>query len=220
MATQVGYTRRVLVQRVRKHLSDSRNISDSFAPSDNEILLILDQSAATRIIGQAYSGAKVEGALYIAESYLITYALPQLLQDKATNFWYVTLPQPPISLPLGYSVNRVYAKDATYGQLSDAYPIKAKRVGRRLSMPMQPGVRYWIENNTLWLAAHDNTSLYGMNWYINMPSARTSDMDAVMNMPEDDISFVFSETVKVLMQRFGIPQDIVLDGLPAGNKSS
>lgn len=218
--TQVGYTKRVFVQRIRKHVSDSRSTSDSFSASDNEILLLIDQAAASRIVGNAYNGAKVEGALYIAEAYLITYALPALKQDPISFYWYSTLPQPPISLPLGYSVNRVYFKGASYGESSDAYAIKAKRVSRRLQMPMQPGVRYWIEGNTIWLATSDGSSLANQQCYINMPSARTSDMDAVMNMPEDDIQAVFDITVKELLQRYQVPQDIVNDNLPAGNKNS
>lgn len=218
--SQVGYTKRVFVQRIRKHVSDSRNTSDQFSASDNEILLLIDQAAATRIVGQAYAGAKVEGALYIAEAYLVTYSLPALTQDSLSGFWSTTLPQPPMSLPIGYSVNRVYFKASGYGESADAYAIKAKRVGRRKLMPMQPGVRYWIEGNTLWLATHDGGTLLNQQCYVQMPSARTSNMDAVMNMPEDDIEFVFDDVIKHLMQRYQVPQDIVLDNLPAGNKAS
>ena len=218
--TQVAYSRRVFIQRIRKHVADNKNTSDQFSASDNEILLLIDSAAAFRMVGQVYAGAKVEGVLEMPEAYLLTFALPALQQDSQSRYWYTTLPQPPISLPLGYSVNRVYAKDPQYGQLEDAYMIKAKRVGRRNRMPMQPGVRVWIENNTIWFAAHDGASLYGMNWFIQMPTQRTSSIDDVMNMPEDDISFVFDSVVKSLMQRYSIPQDIVVDGLPAGNKSS
>ena len=218
--SQVVYTKRVLLQRVRKHVADNRNTSDQFSASDNEILLIIDSIAASRMIGQIYNGAKVEGVLEVPEAYLVTLSLPTLQQDNLNYYWYTALPQPPMSLPLGYSVIRVYAKDPQYGQLEDAYFIKSKRVGRRLKMPLQPGVRCWIENNTVWLAAHDGASLYGMQWYIQLPTARTVDPDAIMNMPEDDIDFVFSGTVKTLMQRYSIPQDIVLDNEGAGNKSS
>jgi hypothetical protein len=217
---QIGYTKRVFVQRIRKHVSDSRNTSDQFSASDNEILLLIDQNAATRIVGQSYAGAKVEGTLYIAEAYLITFSLPELKQDKLTQYWFSTLPQPPMSMPLGYSVNRVYFKGNGFGESEDAYAVKAKRVGRRRLMPMQPGIRYWIEGNTIWLAAHDGSQLDKNQLFVQMPSARTVDMDAVMNMPEDDIQFVFDATVKELMQRYQIPQDVVLDNLPAGNKSS
>lgn len=218
--TQVVWTRRALIQRIKKHVSNSRSTSDQFSPSDNEILLLIDSAAAFRMVGQVYAGAKVEGVLEVPEAYLVTLALPALKQDTLSNYWFTTLPNPPMSLPLGYSVIRVYAKDPTYGQLEDAYFIKAKRVSRRLSMPLQPGVRCWIENNTVWLAAHDGTSLFGTQWYMQRPTARTSDIDAVMNMPEDDVSFVFDSVVKSLMQRYSVPQDVVLDGLPAGNKSS
>jgi hypothetical protein len=218
--TQVAYTKKALVQRIVKHVTNSRLRSDQFAPSDNEIILLIDQSSATRMIGQVYNNAKVEGALAVPEAYLTTFALPALQQDPLNFYWFTILPQPPVSLPLGYSVIRVYSKDAYYGQLQDAYFIKAKRVGRRLKMQMQPGVRAWIENSILWLAAHDGTSLYQTNWWAQMSTTRTVDINAVMNLPEDDIEFIFDDVVKKLLQRYGVPQDVVLDGLPSGNKSS
>lgn len=216
----IVYTRKAFIQRIQKHLSNSRVVSDQFAASANEILLLIDQAAASRMIGQIYQGAKMSGFLEVPEAYLITYPLPTLIQDPATNYWYSTLPQPPMALPLGYSVNRVYPKSAAFGAMKDAYFIKAKRVSRMLSGVIQPGVRCWFEGNTIWLAAHDNAPLDRYVWNAQMISARTTDVNAVMNMPEDDVEFVFADVVKTLAQRYGFPQDIILDGLPAGNKTS
>lgn len=172
------------------------------------------------MIGQIYNNAKIEGAMAVPEAYFTTFKLPAVTQDDATLFWITTLPQPPMSLPLGYSISRVYPKKTGAGVLDDIHLIKNKRVGRRMSMPMQPGIRGWVEGITLTLAAHDNRPLGDLDWYTQMTTARTSDINAVMTMPEDDIEAVFMGVVKMLAQRYGFPQDIVLDGLPSGNKSS
>lgn len=216
----VNYTRRVFLQRIRKHISNTRFNSDDFEISDKEICLDIDQVQAERIIGMAYQGAKVDGALVVNEAYLITYQLPALAQNTITGYWYTSLPQPPMGLPLGYSINRGYFADASTGVSQEINWIKAKRVGRRRTMPLQAGVNGWVENNTIYLQASNNYPLLGLQVYVSMPSARTTDLDAVMNMPEDDLNFVFKEVIIMLAQRYGFPIDQIKDDLASGNKSS
>lgn len=214
------YTKKLFIQRIRKHVSNDRLTGDDFNISDKEILLYIDQAAASRIVGQTYMNAKIDGALAVPEAYLITYQLTNLSQDDASGYWYTTLPQPPLSLPLGYSVNQVYTKDLSTGVSQPFFMIKAKRVPRRMNMPMPDGIRCWVENNTLWLVANNGQSLLGLPIYIQMPSARTTDINAVMNMPEDDIEFVFMDVIGKIKDRYGIPQDTIKDDLGQGNKSS
>lgn len=214
------YTKKLLIQRIRKDVSNSRFVKDEFAASDNEINLYIDQAAAAKIVGSAYANAKIDGALAVNEAYLITYSFDTIYQDDTTSYWYVTLPQPPIGLPLGYSVNRAYFAATGLGVSQELFPIKAKRVGYRLNMPLLGGTRYWIENNRMWMQSSSGQPLLGLKLFVQMPSARTTDVNAVMNMPEDDIEFVFNDVVKQLMRRYGVPQDTIKDDLPAGNKSS
>lgn len=212
------YSKRLLVQRIRKHVTNDRVTNDSFETSDKEILLLVDAAAAARLVGQVYMGAKIEGALAVSEAYFVTYTLPSLSQDNISKNWSTALPQPPMSLPLGYSVNRCYFANASQGQSKEILPIKAKRVGYRINMPMPKGARYWVEGNTLWIATNDGSSLTNQQVSIQMATARTTDWDAVMGMPEDDIEFVFNDVVKQLLQRYGVPFDQTKDDLPAGNK--
>lgn len=214
------YTKKLFLQRIRKHVSNDRLTGDDFNISDNELILYIDQAAAFQIVGQTYAGARIDGALAMPEAYLITYQLGTLTQDDASGYWYTSLPQPPLSLPLGYSVNQVYTKSPGNGVSQPFFMIKAKRVARRLNMPMPDGVRCWIENNTIWFAANNNMSLAGLPIYIQMPSARTTDVNAVMNMPEDDLEAVFMNVVNKIKDRYGIPQDTIKDDLGQGNKSS
>jgi hypothetical protein len=216
----IAYTKKVLLQRIRKDISNSMFAKDDFSVSDNELLLYIDAAAAAKIVGSAYMGAKIDGALVVNEAYLITYQLPALTQDDATGYWVAILPQPPLGLPLGYSINRAYFASPGSGVSQEIILIKAKRVGYRKNLPTMAGIQGWVENNRFLLQATNGQPLLGVQLYVQMPSARTTDVNAVMNMPEDDIEFVFNDVIKQLARRFGMPQDIIKDDLPVGPKTS
>lgn len=212
------YTRRLLVQRIRKHITNDRATNDSFQASDREILLLIDQEAAVRLVGQAYEGAKIEGNLVVPDAYYTTYVLPALVYDTVHRNWTTTLPQPPMSLPLGYSISRTYFANTVNGDSKEILPIKAKRVSFRNLLPMPRGARYSVEGNKIIITANDGSSLLNQQVYVSMATARTENWDDIMHMPEDDISFIFGSVVKLLMQRYGMPFDQIKDDLPAGNK--
>src|ERR1700755_2441427 len=134
----VAYTKKMLIQRIRKHLNNGF-ANDAWATSDNEIMLYCDQAIAFGIVGQAWTNAKLTGVMEVPEAYMITYLLTNLTQDQATGEWYATLPQPPISLPLGYSIAQVYPADNSMGVGINFLPIKAKRVAYRDFMPKPSG---------------------------------------------------------------------------------
>lgn len=215
MASLIPYTKEMLVERLKRHISDGFPTS-SFSASTNEILLYIDQAAAVTIIGQVYAGAKVEGNLAMPEGYLTTYLLPAVTKNSITGYWSTTLPQPPLSLPLGYSITRCYFANSVYGVGSDIIWIKSKRVGRRTSMPMQFGVRGWVEGSTIFLAASNNTSLMGINFYVTMAKSRTESLTETLNMPDDAIENVFNNVVLKLIQRMQLPKDVIQDDLPVG----
>lgn len=216
----IPYTKKMFLQRIRKHVSDTRLISDSFSASDKEILLYLDSALAVTMIGQVYNNAKIEGNIAVPEAYLTTYSLTSPVSDTDTGYWFSSLPQPPVSLPLGYSINRVYFTDPQMGISQDAIPIKAKRLSYRMNLPMPTGVRYWVENKLLWLAASNNQSLANTNLKVQMIKTRTDDVNEDMALPDDAIEGIFTKVVQMLLQRYGVPKDIIQDNLPAGNKSS
>lgn len=212
------YSRRLFIQRIRKYVTNDRVTDDAFQTSDNEILLMVDAAAATRLIGQVYNGAKVEGAIAVPEAYYTTYMLPALQQDNIMKDWFTTLPQPPTSLPLGYSIARCFFANASQGQSEEILPIKSKRVGFRNLMPFPTGARYSVQGNLIRIASNNGSSLTNQQVYVEQATARTTDWDAVMGMPEDDLEAVFNEVVKSLLQRYSVPYDQVQDNLPTGAK--
>jgi hypothetical protein len=213
----VPYSKLQLVQRIRKHMNNGFP-NDSFSTSDTEIMLYIDSAIAAQIKTLAYQNAQVEGVLVVPEAFLVTFNLV-LTQDPVSNFWFTTLPQPPLSLPLGYSITRAYFASGKNGQGQEILPIKAKRVGYRMNMPMPTGARYWVEGLVMWVAAYDNSQLAKENLYVQMPINRTSDINLPMGISDDIIEAVFVDVTGQLTKRYQMPRDIVRDDLPAGNNN-
>lgn len=207
----------MLIQRIRKHISNGY-ANDDFSTSDREIMLYIDEALAFNAVGQIYNGAKVLGSLEVPEGYLTRYALAALVQDQITGEWYTTLPQPPVSLPLGYSITRCYFANAQNGVSQEILPIKAKRVPYRNNLPRPAGAEYKISNgSTIFITANDGSPLYGVPVYVEMLNTRTSSMTDVLNLPDDAIEGIFINVTQKLKDRYGMPKDIIKDDIGAGN---
>lgn len=194
--------------------------SSEFGASEREVVLYIDQALAFSIVGTAYNNAKIEGSLCVPEAFLVTYALPELEYDPLRREWFTELPQPPLSLPLGYSVDEVYFANAIDGKGLNLFWIKAKRRAYRDNMPKPFGVSAWIEGSTLRLQANDGTSLLDQPVYVRMASSRTDDLNTPMAVADDVLEAIFNNVVGKLKDRMGIPKDIIKDDIPAGNKTS
>lgn len=215
----LSYSWKQLVQRIWRHINNDFPGYD-YTTSQNEILLYINEAMSFGLVGQVWSGAKMLGTMEVPDAYILQFQLADLTQDSVSGYWTSTLPQPPVSLPLGYSINRIYFADQLHGQGTEVIMIKAKRVGRRKSMPMQFGVRSWVTGSKIWFAASNGTSLFGKNCYVEMPSTRAININDPMNLPDDATDLIFTKVTTRLRERLSIPQDIVVDGLPAGNKTS
>ena len=220
MATPLPYTKEMLIQRIRKHVSNSRFLTDDYAASDNEILLYIDAAIPVVMKGQMFENAKVSGVLDVPDAYIVTYTFTISNQDPKTNEWFVTLPQPPLALPSGYDIPSVYIANEGTGRTINAYPVKVKRSAYRDNMPRPAGVLYRVKGISLYLRAGDGSPLQDQTLFVEMPISRTTDVSDVMAVPGDAIQMIFDEVVKRLLQRYGVPQDIIQDDVTAGNKSS
>lgn len=215
------YIYKQLIQRITKHINNGYP-NDAFATSDNEILLYINQANAFGLVGQVWMGAKVLGYMEMPDAYLATLQLPALAEDLVTGDWITALPQPPVALPLGYSINRIYSAGPGNQGNQDVFMIKGNRVGRRANMPMPGGIRGWVDytNNTiLRLRASDNQPLLGKVFFVQMPTTRTADITLPMNLPDDAIEAIFNSVVAQLTKRYQEPKDVINDDLPAGNNT-
>ncbi len=213
------YSLRQLINRVQRHVNNNFPSSD-FAVTPNEIQLYLEEALATSLIGNVYNGAKVEGSLAVPEGVITTYALPAMTQDNVTREWYTTLPQPPISLPLGYSISNGYFANRVQGKGISINFIKAKRVAYRNNMPRPQGVNARVEGSKIICDVSDGSSLLSQTLYVTMAATRVSDVDAVLNVPDDIIESMFTKATTRILQRNQVPKDIIQDNVSQGNKGS
>lgn len=218
MAAQ-NYTKKTLITRIQQDLNNGFPGAD-WSLSDNEILFHIDQAMAFSMVGQVYNLAKLEGTLTVPEAYLSTYSIGVLTKNEFTGEWYATLPQPPVSLPLGYSITNAYFASSANGKSAPILPIEAKRGAYRDYLPKPTGTSYRVGGSTIYLKAHNGASLQDETLYVEMVKSRTVDVNERMEMPDDAIEVVYNLTMDKLRKRIMNPQDIVKDDLPQGNKAS
>jgi hypothetical protein len=216
MASLIPYTKKLFVQRLRQDISNDFPDSE-FAISERECLLHIDQALAIYVVGEIYAGAKVLGTLEVPEGFLTRYQLSTLVQDPVTSEWYATLPQPPVSLPLGYSITRAYFANAQNGISQEILPIKAKRAAYRNNMPRPAGAEYKVDGSTIYITANDGSPLFGFPVYVEMLNTRTSSMTETLNLPDDAIEGIYNLAYAKLMQRYKNPKDVIEDNIGAGN---
>lgn len=213
------YNWKQFIQRLRQHINNDFPSSE-FNTSESEVLLYINEAMSFGLVGSVWNGAKVMGTLEVPDAYEMTLQLAALKFNDVRRKWYSTLPQPPIGLPLGYSINRIYFANTTYGEGVDALPIKSKRIGFRNNMPMPFSIFYQVENGTIWLYASDGSSLLNQNCFVQMPITRAADVNDAVNLPDDAQKLIFDLVTARMKDRLQLPQDIIADDLTQGNKSS
>lgn len=212
------YSKRMLIQRLERHMNNGYP-KDDWTVTENQMLLYIDAAIPLVMRGQMFENAKVSGVFETPDAYLATYDFTITQQSSNTSEWYITLPQTPLALPDGYAIIDVYFVDGGLdGQR--CYYLAPKRRAYRNTLPKPDGVYFRIEGKKMFLQATSNQPLYNYNISVQMPISRTSDIDEVMNIPDDALELVFNAVVKQLVQRIQMPFDVVNDNLPAGNKSS
>jgi hypothetical protein len=213
------YTNKTFIERIKRDINNGFPDTD-FSMSDNEILFHIDQAKAAALIGNVYGAAKVEGALAMPEAWITTYTITNLRKNEATSEWYGDLPQPPVSLPLGYSIADVYFATSAEGDRQSLFPVDAKQVPMMSMLPQPAGSRYWVRGKTIYAKAWNGASLLGKSLYVEMAKTRTINLTDELGIPDDQVEVVYNLVMDKLKKRIMNPQDIIQDNLPAGNKSS
>jgi hypothetical protein len=219
MASIVSYTKRMFCERLSKHINDGWAGND-FKITTNELCLYIDAGIPYVMKGQMYENAKAVGVFETIDAYLVSYAITGLTKNSATNEWVAILPQTPLALPTGYNITDAYISDTSYGRGQSVFITQTKRVPYRANLPKPSGVFARVEYNKMYLQSYNGMSLLNQTLNVQMPISRTEDLDAEMNMPDDAIQPLFDYVIKQVASRYQLPNDIVADNLPAGNKSS
>lgn len=214
----IQHTVKTLIERIRIHMANNFP-SDESTLSINQTLLYINQALSFNLVGQVYAGAKVEGLLEMPEGYLTTYSLT-LLKNESLRAWYGDLPHTPVSLPIHVAVNEAYFASSHDGQGDPIFLITSKRNAFRRHMPFPDGNYAWIEANRIFVRASNGNSLAAKTLYVRMAKSRFDSISDYINIPDDAIEGIFTSVTKKLSERFNVPQDVVNDNTPAGNKGS
>jgi len=214
----IPYSKRMLIERVSRHFN-SGFAGNDFNITTEEMCLYIDAAIPFVLKGQMYEGAKVDGVFEVPDAYLVTYEFTVTNKKDATAEWYVTLPQPPLALPKGYDIPNVYLSISN-GRTLNGLPLSNKRASYRNLMPKPNGFFYRVEGYVMYLQANNNQPFLNEKLFVQMPISRTASMDDPMAIPDDAISPLFDMVIAKCKDRLGIPQDVVDDNLPAGNKQS
>jgi len=204
--------------RVKKFLQN--NWSDvKFDLTDNDIGMYTYECIGAVIAQMSERAFQEVGIRSVPEGFITTYKFTgaDMSQDKDTGYYSLTLPSPPVGLPLGISLQSItFAKQ---GQVS--FPViwvnpYQKGFYDRIATP-NFGVYGWVEGSTLFL----NTQafdLIGADLSIRVPmlSTRTAtgSADDIMNVPDDALSMIFDMVVQKLTAKESKPRDNVNDGSP------
>lgn len=211
----IPYSKKMLIERVRRHIANGWPMND-FTISENEVNLYIDSAIATTVVASMIGIAKITKELATPEAYTVTTQLAPLVKNEITGEWYTTLPQTPLSLSIGYSITNAYFGDVANGQSEPIWFIKGKRSAYRNYMPRPNGTSAEVRGNTINIKASDGSPLLGYGIFVDMVSTRTTDVNAPMNLPDDALESVFDKTVMKCLQRMNIPIDVVKDDIGQG----
>ena len=183
----------------------------------NETYLYLYEAIAAVITQKSEKGLAIEGIRAIPEGFITTYTFTTLARDTTTGYYTVSLPQPPVGLPLGYSIVSPYFAQSgiTSYPLIAVHPFQRGYYGK-LPTPNY-GAYYFVENSVMYIDMVGNDPVSAGTLYVPMQSPRSAtgqDTD-VINMPDEAMSMVFDMVVKKLTDRLDVPADNVNDGIYA-----
>lgn len=205
-----------LVERIKRYLTNGwPDIADNY--TSNEIMLYVYEALATAITNSSNMAYKVEGIRSTPEGFItdFDFVATGFNRDALTGYFSVTLPAPPVNLPLGYSI-----KAPTFiGNASESYPvIWVEEYNRSVSTKMPTpnfGIYSWVHNRILYLDSQgQNIMLSGLTLRVPMLTARSQnglDTDLI-NAPDDAIDATFTAVIDKITGRVDRPKELVNAG--------
>jgi len=216
MITSINFG--MFTERVKRFLANNWP-NTTLDVTSNEILLYMFEAVGSAIVNSSKENFREVGLNLVSEGFITNYSFDTstLSYDINTGDYYVTLPAPPVNLPLGYSISAPYFS----GAQAKSYPLLAIQPfnrGYALKMPTPNyGVYYWVEGSILKIdsqGADLKNSGLTLNVPMQSPRSSTGSDDDVINIPDDQMSNVFDMVVAKLVDRMNRPKDNVNDGSP------
>jgi hypothetical protein len=188
-----------LIERVQRYLSNGL-VSDDFAPSKNEISLYINDAIAAVVTKTAKGNYGLDAVLSVPEGVLSRFSFTSFTKDSGTGEWYVTLPDAPLSLPLGYSISDVYFT-GTKGRGIPCYAVNQKAESYFRNLPRPTAAYYYIEGGKMYLC-DINLLATDLTLKVVMVSPSSTNDDSTINLSPDLVQEVFNIVVAQMTQRF------------------
>jgi hypothetical protein len=200
-----------MIDRVRRQYYNDYP-DDSSVLTDNELLLHINDAVAQVATKQANEAYSIDGITSVPDGYLTTFKLTSFTKDADTNYYYSTLPHPPLGLHSNSAVNSVFFT-GTKGPSRPILYVSANEVDYFRNLPHPPqAAYYWIEGATLYMWVKTDLPS-GTKVSVRMATHVTSNLDASINVPPDAIGVVFDIIMQKLMVRKNIKSDHIVDGI-------
>ena len=198
-----------LAERIQRVIYNGLPTDDATITIPVINLWINDALAATAKKNYAES-LQIEGIAYINNSFYTTYKGIAITQDEE-GLWKFSLPQIPLGLGRNEGISTVQFKREGKVSLT-AIPLSQNQVGYVDTLKVVPNKTfYWNEGQTVYVK-----SLLLMNLYTAtvrmISSGVSSDLDSVVNIPDDYMADVINYVVKFLMTERSQPLDLTNDG--------
>lgn len=154
---------------------------------------------------------QIDGIAYVNNSFYTTYKGLAITPDES-GLWKFSLPQIPLGLGRNEGISTVQFKGD--GRVSfTAIPLSENQVGYADSLRVVPNkLFYWNEGQIVYVK-----SALQMNQYtatVRMVSGgNSSDLNSVLNIPDDYVADVIGYVVKLLMTERSQPLDLTNDGV-------
>ena len=214
-------TYKVFIEQIQRRIQNDFPSSESTVTA-NEIALYVYQAIATAITQASERAFAVDGIHSAPEGFITTFKFPPsaIKKDYDTGCYEVTLPHPPVNLPLGYSIMAPYFTER--GQKT--YPViwinsYHKSYALKLATP-DYGIYCEAEGDKLIFTCPDYDLINsGMKLFVPMLSPRGSGNDTdTINVADDVLAFVFDAVVARMTQRVATPKDTINDGANKRNE--
>ena len=154
---------------------------------------------------------QIEGVAYINNSFYTTYKGLTITPDES-QIWKFSLPQIPLGLGRNEGISTVQFKGD--GKVSfTAIPLSQNQVGYADTLRVVPNkIFYWNEGQTVYVKSAIQMNNYTAT--VRMVSGgNSSDLDSVLNIPDDYVADVIGYVVKLLMTERSQPIDTTNDGM-------
>jgi len=203
-------TRRELIAQIRRIYYGGLPTEDA-GLREKEVNLYINQAIALMAKKSYTDAINIDGIENIDDAFYTTFKGLTVSKDNDTNYYYTTLPHPPIGLSRGYGIADVTFPVST-GLAKAPIPISPRELDYMDNLRLPPSkIFYWCEGDKLYFKSY--VDLTTKNPIVRMVSYENSNLDAELNVPGEYIADILTWVMGQLDMRRKMMGDAIKDGL-------